>query len=214
MKQLVIIGAGGFGREVLEWATGCPAYRREWEIAGFLDDRSDALEPFPGIGLPLLGNTTDYEPGNNELFICGIGRPSLRAAIRRRFEEKGARFARVVHESCLVGSRVELGPGVLLCPHVVLTADIGIGANTALNVATAVGHDAHIGSDCQLSSFCDVTGYVRICDEVFFGSRASVIPGRRIGDRATVGAGSVVVADVPPDVTVFGNPARLLKRHS
>jgi sugar O-acyltransferase (sialic acid O-acetyltransferase NeuD family) len=213
MKQLVIIGAGGFGREVLEWARQCPAYRREWEIAGFLDDNPRALSGFPHLQLPILGDTRSYQPRPEQVFICAMGKPALRALMRRRLGEKGGRFTRVIHESCRIGSRVDLAAGVVLCPGVVLTCDIGIGANSALNIHTAVGHDAVIGADCQLSSYCDITGHVCLGDGVFLGSRVSVIPGRRVGDGAVLGAGSVVIADVPPRVTVFGNPARVIMRH-
>ncbi|HSH09406.1 MAG TPA: acetyltransferase [Oceanipulchritudo sp.] len=214
MKQLVIIGAGGFGREVAEWARGCPAYLHEWEIAGFLDDRVDALSRFPEIELPVLGNTSDYEPRKNDVFLVALGKPELRRTMRERFISKGAEFTRLIHQSCILGRRIQLDPGVILCPGVVLTCDIHIGANCALNVRTAVGHDATMGADCQISSFCDITGYVQVGNAVMMGSRASVIPGRKIGDGAVLGAGSVVIADVPPNVTVFGNPARLLTRHS
>lgn len=214
MKRLIIIGAGGFGREVLEWALGCPAYRKEWEIGGFLDDRPDALRKIPAVDVPLLGNTRDYEPRPEDCFLCAMGTPSLRAEMRRRFESRGGTFTRLIHESCVVGRRVDLGPGVILCPRVVLTCDIAIGANTALNVGSAVGHDAVLGDDCQISSFCDITGYVYIGNRVLSGSRASIIPGKQVGDDAVVGAGSVVVSNVPEAVTVFGNPARILTRHS
>jgi sugar O-acyltransferase (sialic acid O-acetyltransferase NeuD family) len=214
MRRLIIIGAGGFGREVLEWARECAAYGKEWEIGGFLDDRPDALQNTPAVDLPILGNTHDYEPRPEDCFLCAMGTPALRARMRKRFEAKGAVFTRLIHESCVVGRRVDLGPGVILCPRVVLTCDIVIGANTALNVASAVGHDAVIGEDCQISSFCDITGYVAIGNRVLLGSRASIIPSKRVGDEAIVGAGSVVVSDVPGAVTVFGNPARILTRHS
>lgn len=213
MKRLVIIGAGGFGREVLEWAQHSTAYRREWEIAGFLDDRPDCLERFSNCPVPVIGNTRDYQPRKDQVFLCAIGIPRLREEMRRRFEQKGAVFTRLIHESCVIGSRVDLSPGVILCPGVVLTCDIHVGANTAVNVNTAIGHDAAIGTDCQISSFCDITGYVKLGDRVLLGSRASIIPGRHVGDRSVVGAGSVVVVNVPADVTVFGNPARLLTRH-
>jgi len=212
MKRLLIIGAGGFGREVLEWAMASSAYRREWEIGGFLDDRQDALSPFPEVGLPVLGDTRTYDPKPQDCFICALGKPRLRAEIRRRFEEKGGHFTRVIHPQTTIGRGVELGEGVILCPRVVLTSDLYIGTNTALNVATAVGHDARIGVDCQLSSFCDVTGNVVLGNEVFMGSHASVIPSMRVGDGAVVGAGAVVIRNVPASVTVFGNPARIITR--
>jgi sugar O-acyltransferase (sialic acid O-acetyltransferase NeuD family) len=198
---------------VLEWAIQNTAYQKEWSIAGFLDDRPDALSLFPEIELPVLGSTKDYEPRKGQTFIIALGHPQLRAEMRTRFSERGAQFTRLIHESCVLGSRVHLEPGVILCPGVVLTCDIHIGANTALNVSSAVGHDAVIGEDCQISSFCDMTGYVQLGDRVLMGSRASIIPGKRVGNGATVGAGSVVVSNVPANVTVFGNPARILTRH-
>lgn len=210
MKRLLIIGAGGFGREVAQWARQCASYRREWEVAGFLDDRPEALVDYRGCGLPIMGNTIDYEPGPNEVFLCALGNPGLRAALRRRFEERGARFTRLIHESVIIGRDVQLDAGVILCPRVVLTTDLHIGQNTALNVASAVGHDARIGEDCQISSFCDITGWVRVGDRVLLGSGARLIPGRQVGNDAVVGAGAVVVRDVPEAVTVFGNPATRL----
>ena len=213
MKKLIIVGAGGFGREVAEWALGCQAFRREWEIAGFLDDNPDALKAYPGCGLPIIGSVREYEPRNDELFVIGIGQPVLRRRMRELLEGKDARFTRLVHSSCVVGNRVQLEPGVILCPRVVLTCDIHIKANTAFNISCAVGHDVVVGRDCQISSFCDLTGFVQLGDEVLMGSRATIIPGKRIGNQSIVGAGSVVISDVPSHVTVFGNPAKLLSKH-
>lgn len=213
MKRLIIIGAGGFGREVLEWAMESEAFGREWEPAGFIDDRKDALQNTADVGLPVLGTTQDYAPQKDDIFIIGIGQPKLRAEMRQRFAERGAAFTRVIHRSCIIGRRVHIEPGVVLCPGTTLTCDIAIGANTALNLNCAVGHDAVIGSDCQISSFCDITGYVQLGNRVFMGSRASVIPGKSVGDGTTIGAGSVVVSNIPSNVTVFGNPAKLLTKN-
>jgi sugar O-acyltransferase (sialic acid O-acetyltransferase NeuD family) len=212
MQRLIIIGAGGFGREVAGWARAAVDCQRVWEIGGFLDDNPAALDGF-APDLPLLGDVWNYRPAREDCFICAIGRPELRRRVWQHFVGRGAEFARVVHRDALVGRGVVLDAGVILCPRVVLTCDLHIGANTALNIACAAGHDVRVGRHCQLSSFCDLTGHVTVGDEVFMGSRASVLPGKRVGDGAVVGAGAVVIRDVAPRTTVFGNPAKLLLRH-
>lgn len=211
MKQLVLIGAGGFGREVAGWAQNSPQQGREWRLKGFLDDNPRALDGH-AVDLPLLGDVWTYRPAADEVFVCAMGQPSLRAKVWEHFKAMGASFSRVIDADARIGPRVELGEGVILCPRVTLTCDLQIGVNTALNVAVAAGHDVGVGAHCQVSSFCDLTGKVMIGQRVFFGSRVSVLPGMRVGDDAVLGAGSVVTRDVEPAVTVHGNPARLLVR--
>ncbi|NBX34538.1 hypothetical protein EBR16_04160 [bacterium] len=79
-----------------------------------------------------------------------------------------------------------------------------------VNLHATVGHDARIGAWSTLSAHCDVTGGVQVADRVFMGSRVSIIPGRKVGARAVLGAGAVVITDVPPGVTMVGNPAKVL----
>ena len=110
----------------------------------------------------------------------------------------------------MVGERVRLGVGVVLCPGAIVSADVELGDFAMVNLQSTVGHDARIGSWSTLSAHCDVTGRVQVADRVFMGSRVSVIPGRKVGARAVLGAGAVVIADVPAGVTVVGNPARIL----
>lgn len=210
MKRLLIIGAGGFGREVAGWATQAAGFRTDWEIAGFLDDNPHAFAEYADMGLPVLGPIWDYVPQSGDLFLCAIGTPKLRAKVRAHFEEREGHFTRLIHESAIIGRKVHLEPGVICCPQVVLTCDLHIGKNTAINVSSAIGHDAEVGSDCQISSFCDITGYVKVGDRVMMGSGARIIPGRRVEADATVGAGAVVIKNVSAGTTVFGNPAKVV----
>jgi acetyltransferase-like isoleucine patch superfamily enzyme len=105
---------------------------------------------------------------------------------------------------------VKLGKGVVICPGAVLSTDIFLGDFAMVNLNSTMGHDASLGAWSTLSAHCDLTGHVKVADRVFMGSRATVIPGKKVGARSIVGAGAVVVADVPPGVTVVGNPARVL----
>jgi sugar O-acyltransferase (sialic acid O-acetyltransferase NeuD family) len=208
LKKLHIIGAGGFGRECQAWASQHPDHGKAWAIAGFLDDNSEALKPFGDFApvRPLAG----HRPSADDLYLCGLGMPGLKEKLVAPLVAAGAEFLTFVHPRALVGARVKIGRGSVICPGAILSTDITLGEFVVVNLNSTIGHDAALGDWTSLSAQCDITGHVRVADRVFLGSRASIIPGKSVGSRAVVGAGAVVVTDVPPGVTVIGNPARIL----
>lgn len=208
MKKLFIIGAGGFGRELYVWAGHHPDAGRAWSLTGFLDDNQQALAKFGSFApvQPLTG----HKPSPDTIYLVGLGMPGLKEKLVTPLIAAGAEFLTFVHPHALIGERVKLGRGVVICPGAILSVDIEIGDFAMVNLNCTIGHDASIGPWTSLSAQCDITGYVRVADRVFMGSRASVIPEKSVGSRAIVGAGAVVVRDVPPDVTVVGIPARIL----
>jgi sugar O-acyltransferase (sialic acid O-acetyltransferase NeuD family) len=208
MKKLLIVGAGGFGREMHAWAMQHPDQGRAWAVAGFLDDNPDALAAFGAFApvRPLTG----HRPAPDEVFLCGLGLPAQKEKLVAPLRAAGATFLTFVHPRALVGERVRLGSGVVLCPGAIVSADVELGDFVMVNLQSTIGHDARVGAWSTLSAHCDVTGRVQLADRVFLGSRVSIIPGRRIGARAVLGAGAVVIADVPAGVTMVGNPARIL----
>jgi sugar O-acyltransferase (sialic acid O-acetyltransferase NeuD family) len=208
MKKLWIVGAGGFGREMHVWARQHPDHGRVWKVEGFLDDNAQALRAFGDFApiAPLTGHAVDP----SALYLCGLGLPPVKEKLLRPLLDAGAEFLTFIHPRALVGDRVKLGRGVVLCPGAIASADITLGEFVMLNLHATVGHDASIGAWSTLSAHCDVTGRVQVADRVFMGSQASVIPGKSIGSRSVLGAGAVVINDVPADVTVVGNPARVL----
>ncbi len=211
-KNLIIVGAGGFGREVYAWVRQTFDLGREWRFRGFLDDNPAALD---GMNYPaILGDIAAYDPGKNDYFLCGLGKPELKKKVVEVLRKKGARFASLVHPSVVMGHNVRMGAGVILCPRVVVTSDIRLGDFVTLNVGSAVGHDSVVGAYTQTSAFCDITGGVTIGEGVFMGSHAAVLPRVRVGDYAVIGAGSVALRDVPAGRTIYGNPARIFKMTS
>jgi sugar O-acyltransferase (sialic acid O-acetyltransferase NeuD family) len=208
MKRLIIVGAGGFGRELYVWAGQHPECGRAWTIAGFLDDNPLALVPF-GSFAPVL-SLSGHKPSADNLYLVGLGMPELKEKLVAPLVSAGAEFLTFVHPQALVGARVKLGQGVVICPGAILSVDIEVGDFAMVNLNCTIGHDASLGPWTSLSAQCDITGHVRVADRVFMGSRASVIPEKSIGSRAIVGAGAVVCSDVPADVTVVGIPARIL----
>lgn len=208
MKKLLIVGAGGFGREMRAWVLQHPDHGRAWTFAGFLDDNPAALAPFGGFAsvFPLAG----HRPAADEVFLAGLGLPKVKEALLAPLLAAGADFLTFVHPRALVGERVRLGRGVVLCPGAIVSADVELGDFVMVNLNATVGHDARIGEWSTLSGHCDVTGRVRVGDRVFMGSRATIIPGKQVGGGAVLGAGAVVITDVPPGVTMVGNPAKIL----
>lgn len=210
-KRLLILGAGGFGREVLDWARQSPAHGSEWVVAGFLDDNPDALAAFPSVDVPVLGSIADHRPAADEVFVGAIGQVGAKRRCVEAILARGGQFVpALVHPSAVVGSRARLGRGAILCPHAVVSSEAVLGDFVSINLHSTVAHDARVGEFTQVHCHCDLTGGVLVGRDVTVGSRASILPGVKVGDGATVGAGSVVMRDVPAGATVFGAPARML----
>lgn len=207
-NRLLVIGAGGFGREVLQWAQDVQAQGSvDWEVGGFLDANPQAFENFD-IDLPVLGSPETWQPSPEDRVICAIGDPTIRLRICRELQERGAEFISLIHPSAIVGSRCRIGTGTILCLGVTVTVDATIGDFVVLNVRSCVGHDARIGDGCTVNDFCDVTGNAKLGEGVFLGSHSSVTPSASVGDYARVGAGSVVVRRVRANTTVMGPTAK------
>lgn len=206
MKELYIVGAGGFGREVYGWLkdTSIPS---GWEFSGFLDDNSNALEDF-NYDKGVVAAISDFRVKPSQLFVCGIGNVQTKIRLCQPLLNQSAQFMTIVHPSTVVGKNVHLGQGVILCPGVILTCDIEVGDMVMINCRSSIGHDVSIGDWSTVSANCDLTGHTKLGREVFLGSGARIIPDKSVGDNAVIGAGSVVIRSVPAGQKVFGNPAR------
>jgi len=204
MKRILILGAGGFGREVLAWARVALSGDR---IGGFLDDNPRAGED-PRLRAPLVGSISTYEPLPDDVFICAVGSPRMRCLLSGMIKERGGRFITLVHPAAIVAEGARLAEGVIVCPQAIVSVDAQVGEGTAIYYHSSIDHDAEVGPWCQISAHCDVTGAARLGAGVFMGSHATILPGVSVGDGTIIGAGAVVTCDVAPGAMVVGVPAR------
>jgi len=203
-QHLVVVGAGGFGRAMASLARSDVACGVDWDVKGFLDNRSGLSTP---SNLPILGDPLVYQPLPDEIFICALGDP----AARRRFTEpliaRGADFIKLQTEMH-VGERAHISRGCIFERKVSLGPDVHLGEFVTILSTTIVGYDVRIGDYCQIASFVFIGGGAQIGDDVVIHPHATILPGVKIGNGAVVGAGSVVMRNVAPGTTVLGNPAK------
>ena len=212
-RPLVVVGAGGHGREVLDIvaavnaaaeAAGAPV---PWSLLGVVDD--DPADPslLERRGDRLLGPVTALADLDAD-HVVAIGDGEVRRRLDERIQAWGGRAAVLVHPSATVGADVHLGPGVVLAAGAVVTTNVVIGRHSHVNVGAVVSHDVRVGDHVTISPMAAVNGAAHLGDGAFLGTGAIVTPGRVIGERAVVGAGAVVVGDVPAGVTATVVPAR------
>jgi sugar O-acyltransferase (sialic acid O-acetyltransferase NeuD family) len=207
MEPLVIVGAGGFGREVFGLIQDINQVRATWDVLGFLDDNPLALDGYTHYP-PLLGAVDDGRALRSAQMACAVGNPAIRRQVVERLDALGVRWGTIVHPTACVGVGSSLGEGCILCARSMLTVDVRAGRHVHLNCTAGAGHDARIGDFCTLSAHVDVCGHAVVEEGVLLGSHATVLPGIRVGAWARVGAGSVAIRDVPPETTVLGVPAK------
>ncbi|QJX47484.1 acetyltransferase [Hymenobacter taeanensis] len=214
LPRLVIVGAGGLGREVLVLARQINEARLTWDIQGFYDDRVPAT---PTIhGLPYLGSSADLnatiEPAH---VVIAVGNGQSRAAVAARLTSPRLTFATLVHPgvACQPYQQLQFGPGCIISQGCVLTCDIRLGYHVLLNLGCTIGHDAVLEDFCSLMPHANVGGEAYLERGVYLGTNATVINQVRIGARTIIGAGAVAVRDLPADCTAVGVPAHAIKQH-
>lgn len=204
-KPLVVIGAGGHAREIIEAVSAATG----WRLLGVLSDDNEHPDRLSALGARYLGAVSaiaDIEA----MYVVGIGNPAIRRRISELADGSGHQAATIIHPAAVVGASVVTGKGCYVAARAVLTAFVTLGAHAHVNVAASISHDSVVGPFASIGPGAHLAGWVSIGDEADLGIGTNVLPRRRIGSRTVVGAGSTVTCDIPQDVTVVGTPARIL----
>ena len=209
MKNLVIIGAGGFGREMFSAAREALGFGERFRIKGFLDANPAALDGFSGYPA-ILGSPEAYAIDAEDVFVTALGSIESRRRCVGLIESRGGVFVPVIHRSASLGPNVAVGDGAFIAHNVVLTADIKVGRHACVFHGTVIGHDTVLDDYSHVYSLVSIGGGVRIGEGASVFPGAKVVPRIAIGEGAIVGIGSTVVRDVAPRITVFGSPAKRL----
>lgn len=207
MKNLIIIGARGFGREYHNGLKLREDYGKNFIIKGFLDDKKDALDSFENYA-PILNSVEDYSIEPNDVFTCALGDPFYRKKYVDIIKEKGGVFFSIISPKSIIHPNAQIGEGVMISAFCNISSNTIIGDFTTIQAYCNIGHDAVIGNFCALESYSFMGGFSKIGDNVTLHTRATILPHVQVGNRAIVGAGSVVLRNVKEGTTVFGVPAK------
>lgn len=211
MEDVVIIGAGGQARDILDIFDAVNDKEKKFNILGFIVD-AEYAEPETIINnKPILGGFEWLHTNKNVSAICGVGAPEARLHLVNRAKAIGISFCTIIHPSAILTRRVKIGSGTAIMAGCILTNQIDIGNHVHINLNCTLSHDAVLEDFVTLSPGVHITGNVKLEQGSYIGVGANIIQKKIIGRWSIVGAGSTIVNDVPPNTTVVGIPGKVIK---
>ena len=207
-KGIYIIGAGDFGREMESSLSALPRFRVDYEIKGFLDRDRNALRNMPS-DFKILGTHEEIQFKANDYVVIAISNSDIRKRIAQSLLGK-VQFFTYVAPNVTIGKFTKIGQGSIICSNCFISTNSNIGDFVIANAGTNIGHDSVIGSYCSLMANVDIGGTVSLGEGVFLGTKATIIPKKRVSAGIIVGAGSVVIRNLNKPGSYYGNPAKYL----
>ena len=213
--KLIIVGAGGFGREVAWLVERINRSKATWELLGFLDDNTN-LQQHVINGYPVLGMVDDAIQYPEASFVCAIGAAKVRQKVVSRLTaiNPNIKFGTLVDPSVVMSAYNQIGEGTIICAQTILTVNIHIGNHVIVNLDCTIGHHVVLEDFVTVYPSANISGDVRVGECCELGTGMQILQGKTIGSHSIVGIGSVVVWDIPEDCVAVGNPARPVKNNS
>jgi sugar O-acyltransferase (sialic acid O-acetyltransferase NeuD family) len=212
IKQVVIIGAGGLGREALDILEACNQDKTTYEMLGYIVDQKYGSPGTMINGESILGDFHWLEEKYKQVHvICAVGLPYDRFHLVRRAVQIGCKFINLIHPNSILTHRVFLAEGIIIAAGSILTNQIRIGNHVLINMGCTIGHDAIIEDFVTLAPGVHVSGNVSIKEGCSVGTGANIIEKKEIGEWSVVGAGSTIISNIPANTTAVGVPAKVIK---
>lgn len=209
MRRLVVIGAGGFGRETVDVvrALGDDC---AWRLLGVVDDALSAENraKLDSMGVDFLGPVSAL-PEDVDVVIA-VGDPFRRRELVSRVGARH-RFASLIHPSAVLGSGLVHGPGLVVLGGVCIGSNVSLGAHVHVNAHAVIGHDARLEDHVSINPNATVSGNVIVGPHTLVGAASVVLQGLAIAGGSTIGAAACVVTDVVTPSTVVGVPAAVAR---
>jgi len=206
MKKLIVVGGGGFAKEVVWLAQDCG-----YEVAGILDD-NEAMHGQKALNIDVLGPVKNWKKYSDCHFVLAIGSPRIRHLVFKKMTALGEpKFATLIHPNVIKSQHVTIGEGSIICAGCILTVEIAIGKHCILNLADTIGHETVIGNFVTLAPMAAISGNVTLADYSEVGTSACVRQGLTIEKGGMLGMGGVQTKHIPANTIFAGNPAKELK---
>lgn len=209
MKNLVIVGTGGFGREVAWLVERINELSPKWDILGFVDDNRE-VHGTEINGYKVLGDCQWLNEQEEDIYaVCAVGAAKTRRKIIGKLNNR--KYATLVDPSVQMSKLIDVGEGCIICAGTILTVNIVIEPHVIINLDCTIGHDAYISKYTTLYPSVNVSGNTRLEECVEMGTGSQIIQGIEIEKETIVGAGATVIKDLPKCCVAVGSPAKPIK---
>jgi sugar O-acyltransferase (sialic acid O-acetyltransferase NeuD family) len=209
--RILIVGAGGHAQVIADVILSRARLGDDVQLMGFVDDDT-RLRGREILGVKVLGQIGQVNEVEHDAVIVGIGDNATRARVYGQLKASGVTFGTTIHPHAVVAEDVTLGEGGVVFANAVINTGSLVGPNVIINTGATVDHHARIGAHVHIAPGVHLGGTVTVEEGAFLGIGSSVIPNHMIGAWSVVGAGAVVIHDVPPHITVVGIPAQPIKK--